>query len=224
MTKGETTGSGAAHRWKLLLAVAGLIVLTAVVHWPALRAGFIWDDDDHLTANPADDRARRSAANLVVPGGLALLSADADHLLVRTSIVGPAPDALPRRQHRPARAFRRPAVFPVARMVRAGRLRRGDPLGGAPGQCRVRRLDHGNEEHAIRRVLLSLAAVLRRLLAATADRLVSPGVALFRGGAGQQTVDCHLAAGAAARRLVATRARGTPGRSWRHCRFSDWLP
>lgn len=53
MTKGETTGSGSGDRWKLLLAVAGLIVLTFAVHWPAVHGGFIWDDDDHLTANPA---------------------------------------------------------------------------------------------------------------------------------------------------------------------------
>ncbi len=53
MTEGETTGSGTINRWKLLLAVTGLIVLTALVHWPAVHGGFIWDDDDHLTKNPA---------------------------------------------------------------------------------------------------------------------------------------------------------------------------
>jgi tetratricopeptide (TPR) repeat protein len=30
-----------------------LVILTFVVYLPALRCGFIWDDDDHLTANPA---------------------------------------------------------------------------------------------------------------------------------------------------------------------------
>ena len=53
MTKGETTGPGPGDRWKLLLAIAGLVLLTFAVHWPALHAGYIWDDDDHLTANPA---------------------------------------------------------------------------------------------------------------------------------------------------------------------------
>ncbi len=30
-----------------------LLALTLVVYWPVRHAGFIWDDDDHLTANPA---------------------------------------------------------------------------------------------------------------------------------------------------------------------------
>jgi Flp pilus assembly protein TadD len=29
-----------------------LVIATFVAYFPALRAGFIWDDDDHLTANP----------------------------------------------------------------------------------------------------------------------------------------------------------------------------
>jgi tetratricopeptide (TPR) repeat protein len=50
--------SRAASIWQMnrrrgLLTIAGLIALTAAVHSPALRNGFIWDDDDHLTANPA---------------------------------------------------------------------------------------------------------------------------------------------------------------------------
>src|SRR6266478_5704513 len=30
-----------------------LLALTFVAYWPVTHAGFIWDDDDHLTANPA---------------------------------------------------------------------------------------------------------------------------------------------------------------------------
>lgn len=30
-----------------------IVLLTGAAYGPALRAGFIWDDDDHLTANPA---------------------------------------------------------------------------------------------------------------------------------------------------------------------------
>jgi tetratricopeptide (TPR) repeat protein len=44
----------------MLLAVAALLALTVFTHWPALHNGFIWDDDDHLTANPA----------MTLPGGL----------------------------------------------------------------------------------------------------------------------------------------------------------
>ncbi len=38
------------HPW--LLAIM-LVVLTFVAYRPVCHAGFIWDDDDHLTANPA---------------------------------------------------------------------------------------------------------------------------------------------------------------------------
>ena len=40
------------RRWPLLWII-GLVVLTATVHWPSLQNGFIWDDDDHFTENPA---------------------------------------------------------------------------------------------------------------------------------------------------------------------------
>ena len=29
-----------------------IVVLTVLTYLPALRGGFIWDDDDHLTQNP----------------------------------------------------------------------------------------------------------------------------------------------------------------------------
>src|SRR5271154_3373088 len=36
--------------WHLALI---LVIATVVAYLPVMRAGFIWDDDDHLTANPA---------------------------------------------------------------------------------------------------------------------------------------------------------------------------
>jgi tetratricopeptide (TPR) repeat protein len=51
-----TASAPAAKIWfaptPWLLAMV-LVVVTVVVYLPAMRAGFIWDDDDHLTANPA---------------------------------------------------------------------------------------------------------------------------------------------------------------------------
>src|SRR5580658_3976684 len=50
-----------AHRpWLLALILA---VVTFVAYVPAMRGGFIWDDDDHLTANPA----------MTMPHGLQLI-------------------------------------------------------------------------------------------------------------------------------------------------------
>jgi protein O-mannosyl-transferase len=42
-----------AIRPNLAAQVVLLVMLTALVFVPALRNGFIWDDDDHFTANPA---------------------------------------------------------------------------------------------------------------------------------------------------------------------------
>lgn len=36
----------------LLIGAAAILLATLAVYWPAVQAGFIWDDDDILTANP----------------------------------------------------------------------------------------------------------------------------------------------------------------------------
>ena len=41
------------NRRKPLFAVVALLLLTTITYLPALRGGFIWDDDMHLTQNPA---------------------------------------------------------------------------------------------------------------------------------------------------------------------------
>jgi len=50
-----------ARRFPALAGALALIALTALVYVPALRGGFIWDDDAYVTAN----RALRSASGLV---------------------------------------------------------------------------------------------------------------------------------------------------------------
>jgi tetratricopeptide (TPR) repeat protein len=39
------------------LLMLGLVVLVVIAYWPSLRGGFLWDDDDHLTKNPAVNSA-----------------------------------------------------------------------------------------------------------------------------------------------------------------------
>ena len=41
------------NAWKAPVAGALLVLLTVTAYLPALRCGFVWDDDDHLTTNPA---------------------------------------------------------------------------------------------------------------------------------------------------------------------------
>jgi tetratricopeptide (TPR) repeat protein len=48
------------NRRALWVSVLALAALTVITYAPTLRHGFIWDDDDHLTANPA----------MTPPGGL----------------------------------------------------------------------------------------------------------------------------------------------------------
>ncbi len=45
----EEIGAGG---WIRFAAAAALILCTLVAYYPALHAGFIWDDDDYLTGNP----------------------------------------------------------------------------------------------------------------------------------------------------------------------------
>jgi protein O-mannosyl-transferase len=40
------------QRWEMPLAIALLAGLVAIAYWPALHAGFIWDDDYYVTKNP----------------------------------------------------------------------------------------------------------------------------------------------------------------------------
>jgi protein O-mannosyl-transferase len=47
----NTQPAGAANNWPDLAIV--LVILTFITYAPALRYGFIWDDDDHFTQNPA---------------------------------------------------------------------------------------------------------------------------------------------------------------------------
>ena len=49
----ETTGSSFPAGRKTLGAAAVLVALTVLAYLPVLRAGFIWDDDTFLTANPS---------------------------------------------------------------------------------------------------------------------------------------------------------------------------
>jgi tetratricopeptide (TPR) repeat protein len=56
------------RRW-LLTAVVALPLLTAITYIPALRNGFIWDDDDHFVQNPAmirPDGLRRIWSSLAI--------------------------------------------------------------------------------------------------------------------------------------------------------------
>lgn len=51
--KSRTIASHTAPEWgNLLLGAAIILLATLAVYWPAVHAGFVWDDDDILTANP----------------------------------------------------------------------------------------------------------------------------------------------------------------------------
>jgi tetratricopeptide (TPR) repeat protein len=50
---GRVTKRWITNHGRGLAGGALLLVLVVLAYWPALRAGFIWDDDDHFTENPA---------------------------------------------------------------------------------------------------------------------------------------------------------------------------
>ena len=77
------TDTSFTHRPWLLALV--LVIITFVAYQPVWHAGFIWDDDDHLTANPAMTATPRAGDDLVVAGRVPLLPTDPDDLLDPTA-------------------------------------------------------------------------------------------------------------------------------------------
>ena len=49
----QMSSSSLGYRRRTLVSVVALLLLTVMAYLPALRGGFIWDDADHLTDNPA---------------------------------------------------------------------------------------------------------------------------------------------------------------------------
>jgi hypothetical protein len=41
-----------ANRWQFAAKVALIVFAVGLFYWPALRAGFVWDDEPLITANP----------------------------------------------------------------------------------------------------------------------------------------------------------------------------
>ena len=60
----------ASRPWLLALA---LMLVTFVADTTVWHAGFIWDDDDHLTTNPAMTAPTRVADDLVIVGCVPVL-------------------------------------------------------------------------------------------------------------------------------------------------------
>ena len=96
-------------RWSHALAALLLVGATFVAYLPALRGGYVWDDNLHLLDNP-----------VLQPGGLAkagcpartstILAADVQHVLVGGQTLGRCPsDGLSPRQYLSARRVRPPS-------------------------------------------------------------------------------------------------------------------
>jgi protein O-mannosyl-transferase len=48
----STAKKASARHWQVVAKVAVIILSVALSYWPALRAGFVWDDEPLVTANP----------------------------------------------------------------------------------------------------------------------------------------------------------------------------
>ncbi len=142
----------ARRPWLLALV---LVVVTFAAYQPTWHAGFIWDDDDHLTANPA----------MTAPHGLKLiwssLAVGRYYPLTLTTFwaqrrlwgLHPLPYHLVNVLLHAANGV---LVFFILRRLRIpGGLAGRDGVGAPPGQCRIGGVDHRTQEHAIGIVLFS---------------------------------------------------------------------
>ncbi len=65
----ESGGGFIAHRGTVMVAIL-LVAATLLAYLPSLSAGFVWDDDDYVTANPNLDDAAGLARTWTEPGSL----------------------------------------------------------------------------------------------------------------------------------------------------------
>ncbi len=128
--------------------VAGLSLVAIVLasYAPAIKAGYIWDDDFYVTEN-ATLRSLDGLRGLVRFGGrAAILPAGAFHVLDRAASVGIRSSRLSRREYPPARHQRDPPLATAAPLAITRCVVCGLPVRGPPGRGRIGRLDHGAKE------------------------------------------------------------------------------
>ena len=203
--------------WLLALI---LVVVTFVAYQPTWHAGFIWDDDAHLTANTA----------LTAHHGLKLiwssLAVARYYPLTLTTYwierrlwgLHPLPYHLVNVLLHAANGVA--GLFPPPPPANPRALGARHGLGAPPGQRAIRGVDLRDEEPPIRPVLLPDTAVLPEIRRAKAsqpslvprlpvDVLVCTCIRVRLGGHRQSGIDRHAAPGVVAGRVVAARPLGT---------------
>ena len=121
--------------------------MTFVAYLPAFRAGYVWDDEDHVAQTPMQRTVTAIQVGLDQAGGdAAILSADAHDVLDRVSAVGNGSGGVSRRQCRVRRStpcYCGGFLF-APRHSRRRMACRGD-LCNSSGSCRIRRMDYGTK-------------------------------------------------------------------------------
>ena len=200
------------------VAGAALVLAVALAYLPVWWAGYVWDDDDHLTANPT----------IVGPLGFREIwttaHADVSPLTRSTfwlehALWGLAPAAVSPGECRLARRVRGSALAGAAADARARGVAGRGALGVASSSGGVSGVDHGDEEHGVGRVLPAGSAGLRedargarRGPARRGPGEIRAGAALRDAGHGVQAVDGDLAGCGDAGGVVADAALGVGAR------------
>ena len=122
--------------WALLL-----IAFVFIAYAQVFRAGFIWDDESHLTQNPCVDRAARLEGNLDHDAS-SLLSASSDDVLGAAQVCRPKSAAIPRSNV----LFHAVSAILLWRVLQTTssprRVARRCTLGFAPGNGAIRRVGY----------------------------------------------------------------------------------
>ena len=190
-----------------------LLVVTFAAYQPAWHGGQLWDDNGHITRPEL-----RSVEGLrriwIEPGATQqVLSAAAFDVLADAPAGRRHHHRVSPAQHRPARrcgvAVRPPAGAPGCSVAVAGRVR----VRAASRPCRVCRVDHRAEEHALGRVVPGSGARLSPVRPAPPPVGVGACGGALRAGAAQQDRHGDVAGAPSGGDLAATRAAGRPTRS-----------
>ena len=166
LPEGSVAKAPSSRVWPWLLGFL-LLVSTFVAYLPALRGGFVWDDDSWTLRLSGLFQSASGLRWILVPTHRAatILPAHGYDLLAGLSTLEVLDAALPCGEHSAARPGGPVVLAAVGPAPTAGRVAGRGTLRPPPGYGRIRRVDHRTQERAFPEPLSCVAPGLRAVCA-----------------------------------------------------------